>query len=228
MHNNCTGLPCLSKTEFAIDISLCVLSFLNIVVHSFGIHLLLEVKRKRVQHLYILALSGSEVSICIIRFLNMATRLTLLTTNHYTMDFIENVDGCFESLIYTGLSLLYYSCMILITVDRLMASALTVNYPAYWNQEKAKRVLLLLCVVSAGMYIGIETFRQVTKRDIAEGIYVYFYIPFDVLFAVTSITTYTFIFYRYISSAMRTSRFVSTTPNIQKKSFCGDFMNNHV
>ena len=49
-----------------------------------------------------------------------------------------------------------------------------------------------------------------------------------VLFAVTSITTYTFIFYRYISSAMRTSRFVSTTPNIQKKSFCGDFMNNHV
>ena len=46
----------------------------NVLILHLGIHFL---DKKRIQHLYIMGLSLSEVLICIVRFANMVTKMIL-------------------------------------------------------------------------------------------------------------------------------------------------------
>ena len=57
-----------------VDITLAIISILNLGLQIPGIHFL---NKERIQHLYIMGLSLSEVLICIVRFANIATRITL-------------------------------------------------------------------------------------------------------------------------------------------------------
>ena len=141
--------------ETAVDITLSMLCIVIIFLHTIGIYLLVgiyKIKEKNVQHLYILYLSISEVCICVIRFVNIVTRLSLASTG-YDRSIIQSVDHYCETVIFTLLSFTYYCSILLITVDRLLACCLTVKYPIYWDVNKAAYLLIGRSVTGILMYV---------------------------------------------------------------------------
>lgn len=113
--------------------------------------------------------------------------------------FVSQVDRYFECLIYTGLSLLYYSSMMMITIDRFMICHLSINYSRYWNIRRTKILMYVIASVSVSMYVGVEIAYHITKQNINGKVHLFFYLPFDGLFVITAVTTYSRIFYQYVS-----------------------------
>ena len=201
-------IPDEDNMKIAVDIILLFLCIINIFLHILGIYLLTSIKKinkNTVQHLVIVNLSISEVCICVIRLVNIVTRLGLDWCD-YDKRIIGEADHYFQTIIFTLLSFTYYFSILLITVDRLLACCLTVRYPIYLDVHKAKRVLIGISVIGVLIYVTTEVSYQITGNELTDSIYLYFYIPFDGIFVITAVFTYSVMFHRYKESVKRRSR----------------------
>lgn len=186
----------------AVDIALIILCFIVIFIHAVGIHLFVI---KNPQCLFILSLSISEVAISAVRFSNMVTRM-ILSAYNIEEETISIVDHYFETLIFTGLSLIYYCSILYVTIDRLLACLLNVEYPLYCTMKRAKFIMGGTLMVGILFYSIIEILHGLLKLELVEPIYFYFYLPFDGVFVLTAVTTYTMIFFMYRELVRRRKR----------------------
>ena len=94
--------------------------------------------------------------------MNHPVDLTDKSHSHFFLDsgcekaYIRKVDRYFEYLNFTGFSLLYYLSILMITIDRYMICALSMNYSRYWNRKKARILMYTIGAASVAFYVGVE------------------------------------------------------------------------
>ena len=129
----------------------------------------------------------------------------------------EKMNFHLEIVNFTLFSMMYYSAMLFITIDRLVACTITFTYAARWNFRKGGNLLIGTTIFAVLYWIAIEVYHIYFPRtDIAPSVTCYFYLPFDCLFVVTAVTTYTIIFTKYSNAVRRRASTVASASS-QKK-----------
>lgn len=209
------------KTLSAAHIGLLLFCLCDVILHSVGIHIIRRhISNRTTQLTCILHLSVSELCISVLRVSQHTIHITLASLeldsgahayiNHY-----------FEVLVYTLFSIVYYFCMLFITLDRLLACRLTVRYPTFCSTKRTKKILGFMWLVGILLAVVIETTHNVSGFDM-RSLGIYFYVPFDCVFIVTAAVTYYSMFQSYKKAVRRRTRISiyssELVPNTRKQS----------
>ena len=199
----------------ALDITLIVISNINVVLHTLGLYLLFCLPTKKVQQWLLISLSVSELLkniliqvIILPHILNVATE-TWETQVYVYLTFFYDY----------GVTGLYYLTMYFITFDRLLKIHLSNSYSSYCNVQRVKYLLLAIgcfcffvsVVLSVAYFVsggGEGTTMQYfvfTRYTEAEFV-VYAHPCLDILFLLLATVTYYKIFKTYMRSQRRVSR----------------------
>ena len=199
--------------ELAIRYICITLNGINICLHLFGCCLLQVVYKngnKTAQQLYLINLSLNE-AITNIFYLSANILLILLYTN-----FSKNTAGnIWETLGYifiiniTGVYLSYFLAMFYLTCDRLLHVLLNFRYPMYWTINKARKLLIVTCVVNCVISLTfaiINSFirSMIVKAKLINSLYNYvpaFLYPIFLIFAPI---TYITMFFKFVQSRLVT------------------------
>lgn len=186
-----------------------VITGINIILHSYGCHLLGRRRLLNHQELFILNLSVIEL---------------LKNTINFIMSFYHFVDPLITipkllvhvlsilGLVYSsGLLLLFFLFMIYITFDRLLRTALGIKYHIYVTKHRV-RMLIRVSWLLAPMYSGSCTVVYVYREDANYDMESFLY-PSAVcncICLVVFIFTYSFIFVKLIESRRRLQKQTTT------------------
>lgn len=185
-----------------VNIALLILCLFNILLHSTGVILILKSHgNRKIQLYYILHLSIAELCINILHFVQCVTIIVTNSATEGEKIYHQEMEYYFELFVYTLFSLVYYFCMLFITLDRLLACWLTVQYPNIWNTHKARCSMYITWFIGVLMLIFIASLpsEYFYLRDLHK----YFYIPFDSIFVVSAVVTYSLIFHRHKKAVRR-------------------------
>ena len=166
---------------------------LNFSLHLLGFYLLLclyKGSKRTVQRLCLIHLSLVDAlkNILFIPYLCLELKGLQNTTLQQYIDI----------LLMTLIPSLYYSLIILITVDRFLAICLHMKYRVYVTLRRGSFCLYLMWLYSAlaGSVLSILYYNGSTDLNF-HPYNMYIYLTLDVLFIVTAVGTYIFIFRRY-------------------------------
>ena len=192
-----------------LDILLLVLNISNVFLHLLGFRLLLRLKKRKVQDIYLLNLSITEV---------LKNSIIFLTTIPDTISLSANISNVIDEIhIYLGIfydygiMFTYYSVLFYVTLDRYLGAKLNIKYPIYWDVSKAKSLLLVTWLTAAFICITLTIFSKVNDFSKEANIFVYINdteAPFvtyskptiGISFTVFAITIYSIMFQKYVRS----------------------------
>lgn len=176
----------------SIAIVMTILNLLIILFHGSGIYILVRLKNSGIsysQKILITTLSVSEILFGLNKLI-----LYLVLDRYYKHDFIMKI---FEMFSLTAVSFLYFSAMILITLDRLLEFHLNVKYHLYWSGKKTVWSIGVCIAISAMVFIAFLNLYIIINLDFKRVLYIYFYPVFELLFSILAFGTYTYIFIVY-------------------------------
>ena len=184
--------------DLALVIILLILNLLNVFLHSIGACLLIHLykrSRQKAQQLYLIHLSISECLMNLLESIRSITKFTHLDGNmsHIVDRFL------YYTLIlsFTGVSFVFYLVMVYVTIDRLMVIALNLQYTKYWNENKAKYLLLVTWLIGGVIAITVEITYVVIGFEWETIFFKYFYPTMEFLFILLAFLTYIFIICKY-------------------------------
>lgn len=198
-------------TETIWFIVILTFNLTNVLLHGAGIYLLWCLRRRsrtRIQNLYLMSLSGSEL---LMNLLNIVPNLSSLAMSgeqtsenndqqlkqESTMTRVNNV---LLILNFTGIAFVFHVSMIFITFDRLLELLLHIRYPVFWNEEKTKYLLLATWIFGACISIVVCCLADLLDFAWDRYFFTYFFPSIEIIFVVLAIATYTFIFRKFKST----------------------------
>lgn len=186
-----------------VTITIFALQVLNVLIHAFGLYLLLCVfhdGNSNVQLIYILNLCVSELLINLIGVVILSVSFCFAHSSHETIIVLQNVYQFLIVVLETGILLVYYMCMFIITLDRLMEILLNIRYPIFWNEIRAKRLMICIWIVCLAIGITLSTLTYTYRMSFETTFIQYIYPTLDVSFLLLAALTYIFIFKKFKSS----------------------------
>ena len=117
----------------------------------------------------------------------------------------NNIGLCASLYCVIVIAMAYYFIMFAITLDRFLELQLNIKYPLYWNKNRTKNTLILLCcmlnVAWVVLLCTVFSYQQPgLMLNIHEKIYrIYFtYLTpiFDTVFVIFATIVYSYIFYK--------------------------------
>lgn len=191
-----------------------------ISLHAIGIYLLhcLKVENKSdIEHFYVLNLSIFELLITICLFIK--TILFLVPSSTGLQQFLPFLYIHIDMFMFVFLSFGIYMNMFYIVIDKTMQVFLNLKYHLYWNIKKARRLEIFTWIGGFGTTVGFCVSFHKFGFDFRKNFVVYFRPVNDVLFVITVIACYSYIFFKYKSTrdapvthvVSSTSRQTSTT-----------------
>ena len=174
----------------------CVLASVTILLHVIGLYLLkclFQDGKGDVQHIYIANLSAAELLGLICGLVKSCLNIVTLTVG----GLYENVKKHINIFLLTSISFMLYLNMFFIIVDRTVEVIWSIKYPLYWNTQYAKYLELLTWMCGLVMYVTVCT--AVVKFDFEYRIIFasYFRPILDVLFLITTVSCYCYLFKKY-------------------------------
>ena len=179
--------------ELPLAITIITLRVVVMVLHTTGSYLLICLYRdgqNKPEHLFLLNLSISEIVIAVLDILSEILKLSKNDLALNIKDYVDIANGY-------GISLVYYLCMMFLTVDRLLEIILSIKYYLYCDEKKAKRLLKVTWGLSILSCITISIVHGVTKADVFDPLYMYIYPTMDFIFIIIAFVTYVFLFRKY-------------------------------
>ena len=212
----------------ALSIILLILNLTNTVLHSIGAYALISLYptcRHKPQRIYIANLAISEGLINFIEVIRDIPELFSMSSQ--TKATVDKVREYLLMVSFIGISIVYYLDMMYLTMDRLLNILLSLKYPQYWNETRAKYLLittwLVGIVITTGMVIVYIFFSfpwEVT-------FYKYIYPALEFLYIIIAFATYYVIFRKYNKSQVRLSVISLSTANqsttVRKRNICAEF-----
>lgn len=177
---------------------LLILNCTNFFLHSFGSYILLKLyphSRHKAQQLYLVNLGISE---CLINLLESIRTVIILTQTEGKPSQVGRLTRYYIlSIAFTGLSLVFYLIMIFITIDRLMIMILTYRYRRYWNERKARYLLIATWLFGAATSSTVALLYHTSDTHWESFFFKYIYPTIEILFILIALLTYSFIFHSY-------------------------------
>ena len=196
-----------------LNIILFGLNIINVFLHSTGIYLLCCLYKRcryKIQQLYLINLSIAE---CI---MNLFEALILfgifVPVSNDTAQILDIFIDYVLIVQFTGIAIVIYCVMIYITLDRLLDISLNIEYPVYWDESKAKYLLILTWVLSAIYTLTTCLMYKFVEFDWKAVAYKYIFPTLEFSFVVLTIITYSYIFHKF-----KKSRVIPTTSGSDMK-----------
>ena len=157
----------------SLSIVLTGLGLINCILHSIGIYLMRCLQRQgqlRIHHVYLVSLSSSEL------LMNLLDVIKISMSYHQnSSSTLTQISNYIVLVQFTGAAIVFHFSMIFITVDRLLEILLNIKYPIYWNEDKAKRLLIALWIVSFIITIIVALCQKYLKLEWESYFFTYFF-----------------------------------------------------
>jgi len=101
---------------------------------------------------------------------------------------------------FTGISVVYYLDMIYITIDKMMDIVLNIKYPVYWNEQKAKNLLICTWLFASVICVTVVSLHISIQFDWKTIFFKYVYTTVGIAFVILAFITYSFIFHKFKQS----------------------------
>ena len=179
----------------SLSIVLTVLGLVNCILHSVGIYLMWCLQRQgqlRIHHVYLVSLSSSEL---LMNFLDV-----IKISISYDQSSSTTINQIYYYIVlvqFTGAAIIFHFSMIFITLDRLFEILLNIKYPVYWDEDKAKKLLVALWVTSSSMTIVVALCHKYAGFEWENYFFTYFFPIIEFFFIGLALATYTFIFKKF-------------------------------
>ena len=187
-----------STIHVAINITLILLSFANVVIHSLGTYLLASLysnRKSNAQKVYLINLS---VLLVFINFLGCVYRIPyLIVPSDNIHSVICPIQMYIQITLSTGICPVYYFNMFYLTLDRLLNVLWNVKYKVHWDETKAMILLEATWISGIITCISISLVYRFTGLYWQSVYYTYFYPTLDVIFITLAFVTYTVLFWKY-------------------------------
>lgn len=178
-----------------------ILCLVTMLLHSIGCWLLISLYvrgEKEPEELFLINVSLSGLVFTTSHLLITPLRnITSLSLD--TLIVIENVQSYIAIFDCYG-GLIYYVCMIFLSVDRLLYIALDIRYHIYINVRRTSILLKSTWSIGLLLTLGILIIYAFTKIDTLTPLFRYIYPPFDFVFIIIAFGTYGFLFRKYSAS----------------------------
>ena len=182
----------------ALLIILLILNLLNVFLHSFGSCVLIYLynrSRQKAQQLYLIHLSISECLMNLLESIRIIAKFVSL--KGYMLHEIEMFRHYILIVSFTGVSFVFYIDMIYLTLDRLMVIMLNLKYTKYWNEKKAKYLLLVTWIIAFTIAVTVAITYSLLNFEWMPFFFKYFYPTIEFVFILLALSVYSFIFYKY-------------------------------
>ena len=180
---------------------LLFLNLLNVFFHSIGVYLLTSMYptcKRRIQQIYLINLSLTE---CLINLLEICRIISgIIPCKHSHVNIVDESRHYTLIVSFTGVSIVYYFDMVYLTFDRLMDVALNIKYPIYWNEKKAKYLLMTTWLIGFLTCLSVSLCYRFLDFSWEDAFFKFFYPPIEFAFIILALATYGFIFLRYRKS----------------------------
>lgn len=203
---------------YILGIILLVLNLLNVLFHSIGAYLLISMytaSTRKTQQIYLINLSISE---CMINLLEMCRIIcTLIPSTSSTLKQITEIRHYTLIVSFTGISVVYYFVMIYLTVHKLLEIELSIRYPLYWDERKAKYLLISTWIFAFISCATVSALHNIFDFQWQDPFFKYFYVPIEFAFIILALTTYGFIFFKYRQSQLKMPGGMVTTQSYRRR-----------
>lgn len=193
--SNTPSTATMDSIELAVRISLSLLVILNILLHSFGIHLLRKFERKERDPHFIFIINLSIVEITI----NISSLFVLVLQSFLCSDPVQRIVDVVHIAEHTLLNFVFYMNIILLTVNKLLEILFHMKYPIYLNTQNVRRIIVTMWIIGFVVFLAIILLFELTDFDY-EAFDRYYFIMSDFLVLAIVTTSYGFIFYKYVES----------------------------
>ena len=199
--------------HLALQVILLILTLSNVFVHSIGSYVLIylfKTQRQNAQRLYIIHLSISECLMNLLESIRIILKLIISNDNQFQI--LERIRYYILIVSFTGVSFVFYLVMVYLTFDRLMGVALNFQYTKYWDENKARYLLLNTWLICGVIVTTVLVTYHLYGFDWESFFYKYFYLTVECLFILLALLTYGFILIKYF----RSQRIVYVQPSVQQ------------
>ena len=183
--------------NIALSVILSTLNVVTMMAHVLGCYLLTcqyENGVQNSQQLYLINLAVSEGSLNFLQLL----------TNHVGVDVDSSSLTVVRHYIKTvrgyGFNTVYLLTMIYLTFDKLLDIHLNIKYHLYWNEQRTKYLITTTWCLTLTSAITVSIVYHYTGFKVHEGLDLYVYPTFNIIFLIIASLTYGFIFHKYKKS----------------------------
>ena len=123
-----------------------------------------------------------------------------------------------RGIVNTGIVLIYHFNMIYITVNKLIEILLHIRYPVYWNERKAKYLLIVTWVIGIFLSTIVTIAYKLRNFHYDQVFSLYFYPTIDFIFLTLTFTIYGLIFHKFKQTRQCPSQHGSRNSTNQNRS----------
>ena len=155
---------------------------MNIVFHSVGCYLLIHLRkngRETVEGIYLISLSTVDIYF---NSMDLIIELAMLSGNDSPT--LRAILCYILIMTVSGMNVIYYLILIVITIDKLLDVLLNIKYPVIWNEEKAIILTKVIWMIGTLICICVSVVYHFTRFNIGYIINV-FLTPFDIFFIIS-------------------------------------------
>ena len=201
-----------------------MLNMLNVVLHTIGTHALVSIygrSRHKPQRLYIINLSVCEGLINLLEGIRNVPEFFSISS--HVKPTVDAARYYVSIITFTGISFVYYLDMIILTLDRLATIILGLKYSQYWDEMKAKCLLIVTWVIGICISIAVSLAFALKGFDWETVFYKYFYPTLEFCFIIIAVLTYSLIFRKRSNSTRKLSNISGMEVPVNKESKCKEF-----
>ena len=181
--------PLNLKNQLPLDVPLFSMCGLNMILHFFGMYLLLRLRANgetTVEQIFLINMS-------VVECFNTGFSIIIYVSKYFGYSTLHNILLTIHKL---QAHALYFSVMWCITLDRLLLVFLDIRYHIYCTERRAKIVVVStwgFCIVASTLVHIFEVNSAIQEASLL--------VPFGVMsstFLIFVIVTYSVIFYKFI------------------------------
>ena len=184
--------------KIVLVILLMTLNIMNLILHSLGTWLLIYIHRNgsgTAQQIFLINLGFCEALMNLLECIRRALGMAHLSATGSRV--IQCINEYILIVMFTGISLVYYLDMIYLTFDRLCDILLNIKYHNYWNEVKARWLLIVTWVIGILLSVTISLMHRFTDYIWQDAFFKYFFPTLEFAFVILAVITYGFIFHRF-------------------------------
>ena len=178
-----------------------ILVLANIFFHCTGIYLLILLKYNvegKIHLIYLLSVCCSELISSIISLSTLL--LTVIKVPDVAVR--KEIEYHFIVVKSTLLLIVYFLTMVVILIDKLLEIMLHITYPVYWNERKAKILIITMWMFGGFLYLSSILVYHIIGFNVIPYFPKYIMLPGNIAYLIFAVISYAYIFYNFNKSRM--------------------------
>ena len=189
---------------FTFEYALFSLNILILLLQCFGTYLMYKLYHNghdSISLMYFINLSVLETLKNIVSILSFPI-IDILELKGQSESVVEIIQA-FVGTIGDGFNLIHYFFISYVSIDRFLEVWLSIKYPIYWNQKKAKYLLVITWILPISLFTCLFISEEVMQDDLLYPYTIYLYVTLDVIVVMIFVVTNGYIYQQYYARKIK-------------------------